>query len=110
MIRTVAEKEITIGNRTYSHTLAIAGERVFEHWTDAPVAALTIEHFTDLLGTEPELVVLGTGAENQFAPRELVFGFAKQGVGFEVMTTAAAARTYNVLAGEGRRVAAVLYL
>ena len=39
-----------------------------------------------------------------------MFAFARRGVGFEVMDTRAAARTFNVLAGENRRVAAVLYL
>jgi len=54
--------------------------------------------------------VVGTGTKNLFPPRDLVFGFARRGVGLEVMDTAAAARTFNVLAGEGRRVAAVLNL
>ena len=62
------------------------------------------------LDSDPEIIVLGTGQSNIFAPRELVFAMARRGVGFEVMNSAAAARTFNVLAGEGRRVAAVLYL
>ena len=45
-----------------------------------------------------------------FPPRELTFSFARKGIGFEVMDTAAAARTFNVLANEDRRVVAVLYL
>ncbi|MDX1507868.1 MAG: Mth938-like domain-containing protein [Woeseiaceae bacterium] len=39
-----------------------------------------------------------------------MFAFARAGIGLEVMNTPAAARTFNVLAGEGRRIAAVLYL
>ena len=54
--------------------------------------------------------MLGTGASNVFPPRELVFAMARRQVGFETMDTAAAARTFNVLAGEGRRVAALLYI
>ena len=52
----------------------------------------------------------GTGSANVFAPRDLIFAFARRGVGLEVMDTAAAARTFTVLANEGRKVAAVLYL
>ena len=63
-----------------------------------------------LLRNEPELVILGTGERNVFPPRELTFAFARRRVGLEVMNTGAAARTFNVLAGEGRRVAAVLYV
>ena len=59
---------------------------------------------------QPDVVLLGTGAANIFPPRELTFAFARRGIGLEVMDTAAAARTFNVLANEGRRVAAVLYI
>ena len=57
---------------------------------------------------EPELIVLGSGARQIFPP--LAFGatFSPRGVGFEVMDTGAACRTYNVLVGEQRRVVAVL--
>ena len=55
--------------------------------------------------TAPEIVLLGTGATNVFPPRELTFAFARKGIGLEVMDTAAAARTFNVLANEGREVA-----
>ena len=56
------------------------------------------------------MVLLGTGTKSVFPPRELTFSFARKGIGLEVMDTAAAARTFNVLANEGRRVAAVLYV
>ena len=45
-----------------------------------------------------------------FPPRELTFALARRRVGLEIMDTAAAARTFNVLAGDGRRVTAVLYM
>jgi uncharacterized protein len=63
-----------------------------------------------VVDTKPEIVLLGTGTTNVFPPRELTFAFARNGIGLEVMDTAAAARTFNVLANEGRRVAAILYL
>ncbi len=75
-----------------------------------PLERLDISHFEALLADEPELLILGTGERNVFPPRELTFAFARRGIGLEVMDTAAAARTFNVLAGEGRRLAAVLYL
>ena len=58
----------------------------------------------------PELIVVGTGSTQIMPDRELMFAMARKGVGLEVMDTPAAARTYNVLIGEGRSVAAVLYV
>lgn len=56
----------------------------------------------------PELVLLGTGEAFALAPRQWVARLAEQGIGLEAMDTAAACRTFNLLAHEGRRVLAVL--
>lgn len=66
--------------------------------------------FDELLDANPEVIIVGTGATNIFPPRELVFAMARRGIGLEVMDTTAAARTFNVLVGEDRQVAAVLFL
>lgn len=110
MIRKVSDNAIHIGEETYEEPIALTQEAVIGAWHDLGIDELTSEHFAELTATEPELVVLGTGSESKFAPRELVFAFARAGIGLEVMNTPAAARTFNVLAGEGRRVAAVLYV
>ena len=81
-----------------------------DNWTDKSVPQLTEADFLALLDRGPEMIVLGTGPSNIFPPRELVFAMARRGVGLEVMNTGAAARTFNVLAAEGRSVAAVLYI
>jgi uncharacterized protein len=59
-----------------------------------------------LLALAPELVVLGTGAVQVFPPAEVMAACLTRGIGIEIMDNAAAARTFNVLAGEGRRVVA----
>ncbi len=109
-IRSVDDDSLMIGDVKYAQTIAITTDRVLENWTDKPVANLVLDDFSDLLADGPAIIVLGTGSSNIFAPRELVFAFARQNTGLEVMDTKAAARTFNVLAGEGRAVAAVLYL
>jgi uncharacterized protein len=55
-----------------------------------------------------ELVILGTGARQEFPGAEVRRAFADAGVGLEAMDTGAACRTYNVLLAEGRRVGAAL--
>jgi uncharacterized protein len=110
MIRSVSDDGIIIGETKYQSTVAITSDEVFDTWCDKAVTALQCDDFADVLATEPEIVILGTGQSNIFAPRELVFAFARRSVGLEVMDSKAAARTFNVLAGEGRKVAAVLYV
>ncbi|MEX0900513.1 MAG: MTH938/NDUFAF3 family protein [Gammaproteobacteria bacterium] len=63
----------------------------------------------DALALEPEVLLLGTGERQRWPAPRLVAALAKRGIGLEVMDTLAAARTYNVLVGEERRVVAVLY-
>lgn len=110
VIRRVTSDAIVIGERLFTETIAMTPEAVLDGFVSAPIAELELKHFDLLLATDPELILLGTGSRNIFPPRELMFAFARRGVGFEAMDTPAAARTFNVLAGEGRRLGAVLYL
>jgi len=52
-----------------------------------------------------DVIFLGTGAEIAHAPASLRAAVEGAGMGLEVMNSPAACRTYNVLLGEGRRVA-----
>ena len=90
--------------------MALSAEGILEGWQHKPVESLTGDDFALLLETAPEVVILGTGSTHIIPPRELTFAFARLGVGLEVMDTRAAARTFNVLASEGRQVAAVLII
>ena len=108
-IRSVSQDGIRINDQLWSGIVALTPNEVIEQWQSVALGDLVVDDFGALLDDSPELVILGTGAKGQFPPRELTFAFARRGVGLEVMDTAAAARTFNVLAGEGRRVAAVLY-
>jgi uncharacterized protein len=80
------------------------------------IAMPNVQNFEDLIGIdvsrilalEPELVLLGTGARQIFPVGSFGAHFLRAGIGFEVMDTGAACRTFNVLVGEHRRVAALL--
>ena len=109
-IRNVSSGRICIGNETYRKTIALTTTQVLDGWRQRPVAELTPDDLAPLLAGTPDVIVIGTGDTCVFAPRQVTFALARQGVGLEVMDTAAAARTFNVLAGEGRSVAALLYL
>jgi uncharacterized protein len=110
VIRSVSEDTIRINEQSYSESVVLTAQDLLGTWPHKPVADLAPTDFDIVFETDPEVVLLGTGSTNLFPPRELTFAFARKGIGLEVMDTAAAARTFNVLANEGRRVAAILYL
>jgi uncharacterized protein len=62
------------------------------------------------LALKPALVVFGSGATFAFPATPILAAFSQARIGFDVMDTAAACRTYNVLMSEGRNVAAALYV
>ncbi len=110
VIRSVSETVIRVNDDDYSESIALTPDGELHTWADKPIADLVETDFDTVVETKPEIVILGTGASNIFPPRDLTFAFARKGVGLEVMDTPAAARTYNVLANEGRRIATILYL
>lgn len=79
-------------------------------WSPGRFEQVNSEHFQELLGSGAELVILGTGRRQKFPPATWLASFASQRVGLEAMDTAAACRTYNILASEGRKVVAALLL
>lgn len=110
IVRSVTETAILVNEVSHSESIALTPDELLGPWHRKPVAKLCVDDFAYILGTGPEIVLLGTGATHAFPPRELTFAFARMGVGFEVMDTAAAARTFNVLANEDRKVVAILCL
>ncbi|MCU0813222.1 MAG: Mth938-like domain-containing protein [Burkholderiaceae bacterium] len=79
-------------------------------WPVASLADLTAAHFEQLLALQPELVIFGSGAKLRFVSPALQRALIERRIGVETMDTAAACRTYNVLASEGRTVAAALLI
>ncbi len=101
------EGALRIGERVYEGHLFLLPDAVLE-WPGGDIATLGVEALEPLLAHDPEILLLGTGARQVFPPFELFAEFSRRGVGFEVMDTAAACRTFNVLLSEDRRVAAAL--
>lgn len=72
--------------------------------------ALSDDAFAAVADLAPEIVLLGTGARQRFPHPRVYRRLTDARIGIEVMATAAAARTYNIIAAEGRRVVAALLL
>lgn len=95
-----------VNDRRLERSFVIAPNALVEGWPVRDAGAMTPSDLDALLALQPELVVLGTGAQQRFPPAAVMAACLQRGIGIEAMTNAAAARTYSVLAGEGRRVVA----
>ena len=100
-----------VNERMLERSFALAPDRLVEDW-DAPGTATALEpaHLDALLALAPELLVLGTGQRQVFPSPAVMAACLTRGIGIEVMNNASAARTFNVLAGENRRVVAAFML
>jgi len=79
-------------------------------WAISGTDALTEQAFLELAALPVEILLLGTGSALQFPHPRLTLPVRDAGIGLEVMDTAAACRTYNILLGEDRRVGAALII
>ena len=95
-----------VNDRRLEISFVIAPDRLIGNWPVRDVTAMIPGDLEPLLALQPELVVLGSGATQQFPPPEVLAACLTRGIGLETMTNAAAARTFNVLASEGRRIVA----
>jgi uncharacterized protein len=109
-IRRVGDAAITVVDRELTSSFVLAPDRALENWPVSDVKALVPDAVAPILELKPAVVILGSGPRIVFPPQAVLAEFLKRGVGIEVMDNAAAARTFNVLAGEGRKVVAAFVL
>jgi len=101
---------VRVGATEYRENLVLTPDSIASGWAPGGFAALTEEDFAPLLAASPDVVLLGTGSTIRFPHPRLTRALADRQIGLEVMDTAAACRTFNILAAEGRRVAAALMI
>lgn len=99
---------IAVNGVSYTHSILVQPEGPVLPWPVAQGLNLQANHFAPLLSLHPEVVLLGTGERQFFAPPNALAAFHERRIGVETMTTGAACRTYNILMAEGRRVLAAL--
>jgi uncharacterized protein len=101
---------VLAAGQRYTHSVALSSDGQVLDWPCSSLDQAKPEHFESLLPLNPEVVVLGTGQKLKFLKPEVLRSLIAAGVGVETMDTQAAARTFNILAGEGRRVVAALII
>lgn len=99
---------VAVNHERHETNLILLPEQIILAWSSASVETLAEDDMAKLRALPCEILLLGTGRRLRFPPAHLLKPFAQAGIGIEVMDLQAACRTFNILAAEGRKVAAAL--
>jgi uncharacterized protein len=92
------------------HSVIIGSNVQRVDWQCSRFEDLTASHFAQLAEFDAELIIFGSGSRIRFPQAAWLQPLMAKRMGLETMDTGAACRTYNILAGEGRRVVVALVL
>ena len=109
LIRGYSATGIRVGDQEIHGSCIVTADR-FLNWEPTSFAELRMEHLEKIFGLAPDVVLLGTGMTQRFAPPEIRAAFAARKIGLEAIDLGATCRTFNILVQEERRVAAALFL
>ena len=98
---------IKIGDTLYQQSVIISSQTV-KLWPVEHVSDLCKSHFEELAILDTELILLGTGRTLCFPETGMTEPLMLKGIGLEVMDTAAACRTFNLLQSDSRNVSTAL--
>lgn len=110
LINACATEQIVVNGQPWQESILVPAKGDVLPWFVAQLGDLTAEHFARIAQASPELVIFGSGPKLRFVNPALLSALMERRIGVETMDTAAACRTYNVLAAEGRNVMGALLL
>jgi uncharacterized protein len=110
LITAYATDHVAVNGVPYFQSLILRPDGLLTDWPIRAVEELEIGAFDWLRSAPPEILLLGTGTAQRFPARSVWRALRMEGWGIEIMDTAAACRTYNLIVAEGRAVAAALIL
>lgn len=110
VVRRVSPQSVTVDEREFTRSFVLAPESALDEFAPTHVGEIDPAAIDAVLSLQPTLVLLGSGPRQVFPPQAVMAAFLRRGIGLETMDNAAAARTFNLLAAEGRRVVAVFLL
>ncbi|WP_223494774.1 Mth938-like domain-containing protein [Stenotrophomonas indicatrix] len=109
-LRAADGRSARVNDRVLGNSFYLTPDQLVEQWPVTDVSALQVADLEPILALKPALILLGTGERQAFPPAVVMAACLSRGIGLEVMNNPAAARTFNILAGEGRKVAAAFIL
>lgn len=100
---------IQVNEERLESSFLLGPQTLVTDWEPQTIQELTASDLEQLFAIQAEVIIIGSGIKQQFPPAETWRALVQNGTGFEVMTTEAACRTYNVLLSEARRIAAAFF-
>jgi uncharacterized protein len=104
------DSSVTINDRKHTDSLIVFPDNLLPQWAVSSIDQLSIDHLGAVIERRPDIVILGTGSQQQFPPVEVRRALAQNRLQLEIMNNAAACRTYNLLVSEDRDVAAAIII
>lgn len=109
-VRMASAESVTVIDREFCRSIMLSASQVVDDLAVNGIEDFDMVAADRILGWQPEVVLLGTGARAKFPPQRIQAAFLRHGIGLETMDNAAAARTFNVLVAEGRNVVGVFLI
>ncbi len=110
LIRSYQAGVININDQSYRSSLIVSRQKLFTDWAINSLETLDDTTLAPLIALEPEIIILGGGDNLCFPESGQLANIINLNIGYEIMTTAAACRTFNVLCSENRNVVAGLII
>lgn len=105
-IQAYHDTAIKINEISYEKSFIVSLDKLITPWDMSPSYALDEKALRPLLELEPEVIILGSSSPGKLMQSDALFHCMQQRIGIECLDIGAACRTFNILLGEQRRVAA----
>lgn len=110
LVRSFVPGELRVGDDVVHSSCLLTAEALDTGWPPQTLDELALAHLDPVIARQPEIVLIGSGTKQRFPERSIMTALLSRRIGVEVMDTAAACRTFNILVAEDRRVVAALFL
>ncbi len=101
---------VTVSGQRHERSLVLTPHTVEPDWPVTHVAEMQPAMLEALRRHHCDLWLIGTGLNQSFPHPSVLAPLLEARIGVEIMDTAAACRTFNILAAEGRNVGAALII
>ena len=109
-IKSYSDNSFKVNDDIIDTNIIISRERIVNNWLSNGYSHFASQHLDEVISWQPEIIILGTGSSLLLPAQDITAYVNSYQIGFEIMDTGAACRSYNLLIDEGRNVVACLLL